>query len=42
MMVNGRKVVTRKGGLIAKLMSRPWPTGDDVVSAVREALKNSR
>ena len=36
--VNGRAVVSRKGGLLAKLLSRPWPGGDDVVAAVRAAL----
>jgi hypothetical protein len=38
-MVNGQTVVTRKGGLLAKLLSRPWPEADDVVSAVRAALQ---
>jgi hypothetical protein len=37
-MVNGQVVVTRKGGLLAKLMSKPWPPGDEVVAAVRAAL----
>ena len=36
--VDGRTVVSRKGGLLAKLLSRPWPGGDDVVAAVRAAL----
>jgi hypothetical protein len=35
--VDGRVVASRKGGLIAKLLNRPWPTGDEVVAAVREA-----
>jgi hypothetical protein len=39
-MVNGRPVASRKGGLLAKLFGTPWPTGDDVVAAVREALQD--
>ena len=35
--VDGRTVVSRKGGLIAKLVGRPWPTEDEVVEAVRAA-----
>jgi len=35
--VDGRTVVSRKGGLIAKLLGRPWPSDEDVVKAVREA-----
>ena len=41
-MVDGATVVSRKGGLLAKLVSRPWPTGDEVVTAVRNALNNAR
>jgi len=36
--VNGRIVASRKGGLVAKLVNRPWPKADDVVAAVRDAL----
>jgi len=36
--VNGRTVVSRKGGVIAKLVSRPWPSADEVVAAVKTAL----
>jgi len=36
--VGGRTVVSRKGGLIAKLTGRPWPEPEDVVGAVRAAL----
>ena len=36
--VDGTTVLSRKGGLIAKFTGRPWPSDDDVVSAVREAL----
>ena len=36
--VGGRIVASRKGGLIAKLTGRPWPTDEDVLSAVRDAL----
>ena len=37
-MVDGRSIVSRKGGLIAKLVGRPWPESDDVLAAVRAAL----
>jgi hypothetical protein len=37
-LVDGRVVVTRKGGLVAKLVGRPWPEDEDVLSAVRAAL----
>lgn len=36
--VDGRTVVSRKGGLIAKLTGKPWPPEDDVLDAVRTAL----
>ena len=36
--VDGRTVVSRKGGLIAKLTGRPWPSDEDVLCAVRDAL----
>ena len=36
--VGGRTVVSRNGGLIAKLTGRPWPDDADVLSAVRDAL----
>ena len=39
--VDGRTVASRKGGLIAKLVGRPWPEGEDVLSAVRDALEAS-
>jgi hypothetical protein len=37
-MVDGRSIVSRKGGLIAKLVGRPWPEADAVLAAVRAAL----
>lgn len=37
-LVDGRVVVTRKGGLIAKFLRKPWPSEDDVVAAVRDAV----
>ena len=40
-LVNGRVVVTRKGGLLAKLLGRPWPTDEEVLSAVREVRGDS-
>lgn len=36
-LVGDRVVVSRKGGLIAKLTRKPWPEVDDVVEAVRAA-----
>ncbi len=35
--VDGRTIISRKGGLLAKLLGRPWPTPEDVVAAVRQA-----
>jgi hypothetical protein len=37
-LVNDRLIVSRKGGLMAKLTGKPWPEDDDVVRAVRGAL----
>jgi hypothetical protein len=37
-MVDGRTVASRKGGLLAKLLSRPWPSEADVLAAVRAAM----
>ncbi|MCP3920805.1 MAG: hypothetical protein GY711_35205 [bacterium] len=37
-LVDGRIVASRKGGLVAKLTKRPWPEPAQVVAAVREAL----
>ncbi|MEM7164676.1 MAG: hypothetical protein AAF581_04390 [Planctomycetota bacterium] len=36
--VDEQVVVSRKGGLIAKLVGRPWPTDEEVVAAVKRAL----
>ncbi|HTE06945.1 MAG TPA: hypothetical protein VK824_12195 [Planctomycetota bacterium] len=36
--VDGHVVATRKGGLVAKLVHRPFPADEDVVAAVRAAL----
>jgi hypothetical protein len=36
--VDGRTVIARKGGLVAKLVGRPWPDPDEVVRAIREAM----
>ncbi len=36
--VDGQTVVSRKGGLVAKLTGRSWPEADDVLHAVREAI----
>jgi hypothetical protein len=35
--VDDRMVATRKGGLLAKLLKKPWPSSEDVVAAVRDA-----
>lgn len=37
-MVGGRTVISRKGGLLAKLLGRPWPSEEDVVTAVLDAI----
>ena len=41
MLVDGRTVAGRKGGLIAKLTRRPWPSHEDVVAAVRDAVERA-
>jgi len=38
-LVDGRVVASRKGGLLAKLVRRPWPDDETIVDAVREALR---
>ncbi len=35
--VGGRTVLSRKGGLIAKFMRKPWPSPESVLAAVRGA-----
>ena len=40
-LVDGRTVVSRKGGLLAKLFRKPWPNPEDVVAAVREATRQA-
>ncbi|HVT45699.1 MAG TPA: hypothetical protein VMT00_15070 [Thermoanaerobaculia bacterium] len=35
--VNDRLVISRKGGLIAKLTNRSWPQDEEVLAAVRDA-----
>ncbi|MFK7822425.1 MAG: hypothetical protein AB8G99_27265 [Planctomycetaceae bacterium] len=37
--VNGETVVSRKGGLIAKLTGKPWPEHDHVVQAIEAQLE---
>ena len=39
--VDDRPVVSRKGGLLAKLLGRPWPTAEHVLTAVREAMEEA-
>ncbi len=36
--VDGVTVVSRKGGLLAKLLRKPWPEIDDVVAKVQARL----
>ena len=38
-LVDGRLTVSRKGGLLAKLLGRPWPSAEDVLTAVRDAME---
>jgi hypothetical protein len=38
-LVGGRAVVSRKGGLLAKLMGKPWPSDEEVVKAVADAMQ---
>lgn len=33
--VNNQTVLSRRGGLIAKLMNRPWPDNEEVLAAIR-------
>lgn len=35
--VDGKLVVSRKGGLIAKLVGRPWPEDGEILAAVNAA-----
>ena len=39
--VDGQPVLSRKGGLLAKLLGRPWPSSDNVVTAVRDAMQRA-
>jgi hypothetical protein len=36
-LVNGQTVASRKGGLVAKLLKRPWPDEEEVIAAIRRA-----
>jgi hypothetical protein len=38
-LVDGRSVTSRKGGLLAKILGTPWPSEQDVVTAVRAAIQ---
>jgi hypothetical protein len=35
--VDSKPVITRQGGLFAMLTRKPWPSLDDVVTAIRGA-----
>lgn len=39
-LVNGKAVIGRKGGLIAMLAKKPWPTEAEIVSAVKAELES--
>ena len=34
-LVDGKTVVSRKGGLLAMLFRKPWPKNEDVIGAIR-------
>ena len=36
--VNGQTVVSRKGGLLALLTKKPWPSNGDVLNAIRSVV----
>ena len=38
MLVNGRVVWARKGGLLKKLLRVPWPDADEILTTVRGAI----
>ncbi len=38
-LVAGRPVVSRKGGLLAKLLGKPWPRDEEVIAAVRARME---
>lgn|GEM_PF-4960192 len=40
-LVGGQTVISRKGGLVAKLVGRPWPSDQDVLAAVRAASESA-
>jgi len=37
-LVDGQVVLARRGGLLAKLLGKPWPAPEEVVAAVRAAI----
>lgn len=37
-LVDGRTVISRKGGLIARLVGRPYPEDAEVLTAMRAAM----
>lgn len=39
--VDGECLVSRKGGIIAKLTGKPWPEIDDVVAIVKSHIEKS-
>lgn len=39
--MNERTVASRKGGIVAKLLNRPWPSDDEILAAVRDAMQQT-
>lgn len=40
-LVEGRPVVSRKGGLLAKLLGKPWPSEGELIAAVRAGTRDT-
>ena len=38
--LNNKLIVTRKGGLIALLTRRPWPSVQDVIEKIQNAMQH--
>jgi hypothetical protein len=36
-LVNGQTAFIRRGGLIAKLLGKPWPSPEEILAAVKSA-----
>ena len=42
MFANGRLVASRKGGLVARIVNRPWPAEEEVLASVRATLEGAK